>query len=157
MASRVYIETSIVSYLAARPNRDLISAARQQITHDWWSNRRGGFELYASSLVVSEASAGHPGAAGRRLAFISELPLVEVGDDAVALSNTLVRDSGIPESAAVDALHIAVAACHGLEFLLTWNMTHIANAALRPGIEQACRDFGIEPPVLCTPDELVEG
>jgi hypothetical protein len=156
MEKRIYIEPSIVSYLAARPNRDLISAARQQITHDWWENRRADYSLFASSLVVDESSAGNAEAAARRLYFLSGVSLVEIGDDAIELSKALVLQTGLPRKAGVDAVHIAVAACHGLQFLLTWNMAHIANAELRPKIDRVCRDFGLEPPILCTPDALSE-
>jgi predicted nucleic acid-binding protein len=155
MADRVYIETSIISYLAARPSRDLITAARQQITHDWWARRRPLFDICISEVVVLEASAGDESAAQRRNEILRELHSLAVSDDAVELSEHLVIAAGLPAGAKVDALHIAVAACNGIDYLLTWNSTHIANAQIRPRVERACRDRGFEPPILCTPDELM--
>ena|SRR5712692_6005791 len=155
MAPRVYVETSVISYLAARPSRDLITAARQQLTHEWWRHRRPQFEVYVSQLVLDEAAAGDPDAAARRAAFLVGLPLVDVTVAAVGLGHRLLETLGLPPQAAADALHIATAACHGMEYLLTWNSTHIANAEYRPRVERTCRAYGYEPPVLCTPDELM--
>ena len=157
MVQRVYLETSIVSYLAARPSRDLITAARQQITHEWWTHRRSAFEICVSELVVAEASAGDRDAAERRAQIIRDIQLLSIPDEAVALAEKLVEAAGLPTRAAADALHISIAACHGIDYLLTWNSTHIANAEFRPKVERACRDNGFEPPVLCTPDELMGG
>jgi len=156
MPERVYLETSIISYLAARPSRDLVTAARQQLTHEWWSRRRSAFEVCISELVVAEAAAGDPDdAAERRAQLIRDLPSLSISEEAIALARNLVQGAGIPARAAADALHISLAACHGINYLLTWSSTHIANAELRPKVERACRDNGYEPPVLCTPDELM--
>lgn len=152
---RVYLETSIISYLAARPSRDLITAARQQLTNEWWTHRRSAFEPCISELVVAEAAAGDPDAADRRAELLRGLPLLSISEEATALARNLLQSAGLPPRAGADALHIAVAACHGIDYLLTWNSTHIANAELRPKVERACRDYGYEPPVLCTPDELM--
>ena len=157
MVQRVYLETSIISYLAARPSRDLITAARQQITHQWWRFRRPAFEICVSELVVAEAAAGDRDAAAKRARIIREIPLLSIPDDAVALAEKLVGAAGLSTRAAADALHISIAACHGIDYLLTWNSTHIANAEIRPRLEHACRDNGFEPPILCTPDELMGG
>ena len=158
MPERVYLETSIISYLAARPSRDLVTAARQQLTHEWWTRRRSAFEVCISELVVAEAAAGDPDdAAERRAQLIRDLPSLSISEEAIALARNLVQGAGIPARAAADALHISLAACHGIDYLLTWNSTHIANAELRPKVERACRDNGYEPPVLCTPDELMGG
>jgi hypothetical protein len=155
MAERVYLETSIISYLAAYPSRDLITAARQQLTHEWWTRRRSAFEVYISELVITEAAAGDADAARRRAQWIEDLPSLSILDEAIALARQLVQAARFPDRAAVDALHIALAACHGMDYLLTWNSTHIANAEFRPKVEKCCRDNGYEPPVLCTPDELM--
>lgn len=154
MRSKVYIETSIVSYLAARPSRDLITAAHQQVTHQWWAQRRGDFDLFVSQVVLDEAAAGDVNAAARRLAVVAGLPLLEFTPAVAGLAATLIANVPIPEHAGADAAHIAIAACHGVEFLLTWNCAHIANARLRPRIERICREQGYPVPVLCTPDEL---
>lgn len=157
MSERVYLETSIISYLAARPSRDLVTAARQQLTHEWWTRRRPAFEVCISELVVAEAAAGDPDAAERRAQLIRGLPALSISEEAIALARILVQVAGLPARSAVDALHISLAACHGIDYLPTWNSTHIANAELRPKVERACRDNGYEPPVLCTPDELMGG
>jgi len=145
----------VISYLAARPSRDLITAARQQLTHEWWRLRRPQFEVYISQLVLDEATAGDPEAATRRVAILAGLPLLDITPEAVALARRLLELAGLPEQAGADAVHIATAACHGMNYLLTWNSTHIANAELRPRIDRACRSQGYEAPVLCTPDELM--
>jgi len=153
----VYLESSIVSYLAGRPSRDVITLALQQLTLSGWTTRRHEFRLVASELVLKEVAAGDPGAARVRLGLLEGVPLLDVSEDAVRLAATLVREAGLPPKAGVDALHIATAACHGVEFLLTWNSKHIANAEYRPRVERSCRKAGYEPPVLCTPDELMGG
>jgi hypothetical protein len=156
MKPRVYVETSVISYLTSRPSRDLIVAANQQITRDWWETRRAEFELLISQLVVQEAGVGDEDAASGRLQAIDEIPLLELDRRALALAETLVRNGPIPQEAVEDALHIAVATVNGLEYLLTWNFRHIANATTRHEIERICRSQGYEPPVICTPQELLE-
>jgi predicted nucleic acid-binding protein len=157
MGQSVFLETTIISYLAARPSRDLIMAARQQLTREWWDRRRPAFDVYVSELVIAEAAVGDSEAVQRRAAILANLPLLDITPAATELAQWLVASVRLPPRAAADAVHIAVAACHGIEFLLTWNSTHIANAELRPLVERACRAAGYEPPVLCTPDELMGG
>jgi hypothetical protein len=156
MRPRVYVETTVISYLTGWPSRDLVRAAHQQVTREWWNNRRGGFDLFVSQAVLEEASGGDPDAARERLVAIAGLPILDLSEDVTALARRLVDHVRLPERAQVDALHIAYAAVHGIEFLLTWNCRHIANAVLRPRIEEVCRDSGYEPPVICTPEELTE-
>jgi hypothetical protein len=156
MRSRVYLETTVPSYLAAWPSRDLIRAAHQQITREWWANRHS-FELYSSRLVVLECQAGDPQAAAERLATLAGVPLLEQTPEAAVLAEALVRGVPLPERAAADALHIAIAAVHGVDYLLTWNCTHIANVTLRPQIEAVCRAAGYASPLICTPEELPAG
>ena len=150
----VYIETSLVSYLTARPSRDLLVAAHQQLTVAWWDEHRTRYELFTSQVVLAEARAGDPEAAQRRLAVLERLPLLDVADTAIALAARLVTGRALPAQAAQDALHLAIACVHGMEYLLTWNCTHLANARLRSRIEQVCRDSGYIPPIICTPEEL---
>jgi hypothetical protein len=156
MKPRVYVETSVISYLTSRPSRDLIVAANQQITRDWWDSRRSEFELYVSQLVIQEASAGDENAAQHRLQAIDQMPLLELNEAALALAETLVKDGPLPQEAVEDALHIAAATVNGLDYLLTWNFRHIANATMRYRIERVCRSEGYEPPIICTPQELLE-
>jgi hypothetical protein len=156
MRSRVYVETTIPSYSTAWPSRDLVRVAHQQITREWWANR-GAFELYSSRLVVRECQAGDPQAAADRLRMLADVPLLEATPEAAALAQALVEGVPLPDRAAADALHIAIAAVHGMNYLLTWNCTHIANVTLRPRIEAVCRASGYEPPLICTPEELPAG
>ncbi len=155
MKPRVYLETTIPSYLTARPSRDLVMAANRETTHEWWDNRRNDFELFISQLVFEEASAGDSEAARKRIAFIESVARLDVTDQAAMLGKQLVAKIPLPTRAQTDALHIAVAAVNGMEYLLTWNCTHIANATMRDRIEMICRDMGFEPPIICTPLELL--
>lgn len=154
MKPRVYLETTIASYLTAWPSRDLVRAAHQQITREWWQ-QRGKFDLFISQIIIKECQAGDPVAAGERLEALRDLPLLEQTGEATSLAQVLFERVPLPERAAVDALHIAIAAVHGMDYLLTWNCTHIANAALRGTIEAVCRKADFEPPTICTPEELL--
>lgn len=155
MKPRIYLETSVISYLTAWPSRDLVRAGHQETTREWWA-MRGTFELYISQLVLDEAAAGDVGAAARRLDVLRDVPLLELTTDATGLGRALIHEAALPSKAAADALHIALAATHGMDCLVTWNCTHIANATMRPKIEAICRANGFEPPVICTPLELLE-
>lgn len=155
MKSKVYIETTIVSYLAARPSRDLIIAAHQQITQEWWDNHQPEFNLYISQLVMRESAAGNIEMAHKRLEILSVFPLLALKPESLLLARTLLDRGSLPAKAAEDALHIAVAAVHGMDYLLTWNCKHIANATTRSKTEAICRAEGYEPPVICTPEELL--
>jgi len=153
MAQSVYIETSIVSFLTSRPSRDVVQSARQSVTQDWWS-RRSKFSLFVFSLVLSEAAAGDPKASERRLLALDGIPELNVSEEAIEVAEALIRGGGLPARAAVDAFHIAIAAAHGIEYLLTWNCKHIANAAMRGTVEAICRRQSFDPPVICTPEQL---
>jgi len=156
MKPRVYLETTIVSYLTAWPSRDLVMAANQQTTRDWWARHGEDCDLYTSDVVVQEATAGDPDAAQRRLQVLQDLTELAITEHSRALAKRLVEEVPLPRKAQVDALHIAIAAVSGMDYLLTWNCTHIANAALRHRIEAVCRAADYEPPVICTPQELLE-
>ena len=156
MKAKVYVETSVISYLTARPSNDIRAAANQSVTLDWWEAERPRYDLFISEFVVAEAGLGHPDAAQRRLAAMSGLPELQVTDEVRVLGQELLRRSALPANAEIDAYHVAIAAVNGIEYLLTWNCTHIANAHTRPRIEAACRALGYEPPIICTPQELTE-
>jgi hypothetical protein len=156
MRLRVYLETTVPSYLTAWPSPEVVMAGHQQTTRDWWETRREEFDLYASQFVIDEASLGDSEAAARRLKALADVPLLEPSDDVHRLADQLVKQVPLPAKAAADSLHIAIAAVNGMDYLLTWNCTHIANAALRARIEKVCRDAGYEPPVICTPEELLK-
>jgi hypothetical protein len=155
MGSKLYLETTVISYLTARPSKDLIIAAHQQLTEEWWKNRSEDFDLYASQLVVQESSAGEVAMAAKRLALLNEVPLLAVSPACVDLAGKLVDKGPIPQKASVDALHIAIATVNGMDYLLTWNCKHIANAEMQTAVINVCRAAGYEPPVICTPEELM--
>ena len=155
MQPTVYIETTIVSYLTARPSRDLVTAAHQQITQEWWTRRRPDFEIFASQFVIQEASMGNVEMAQRRLEELRPIPLLDVNQNAEDLAKDLITRGALPAKAVVDALHIAVATVHGMDYLLTWNCKHIANAEMQAKVGAVCRNRGFEPPVICTPEELL--
>ena len=154
MKPSVYIETSIVSYYTSRPSRDLITAARQQITHDWWEDSRQKFETYISLLVLQEAAEGDSLAAEKRLNALAGIPVLELNEEAEMLAETLVRNGSIPEKYAEDALHIALATVNGIDFLLTWNLRHINNAQIKSQVIRIIERNGYECPGICSPDEL---
>lgn len=156
MKSRVYIETSVVSYLTARHNNDITATSNKNITLDWWENQRPKFELVVSEFVLTEAAFGHPEAAARRMAALQDIPELQTTPDVLNLGLELIRRNALPAKAEIDAYHVAAAAVNGIEYLLTWNCTHIANATTRPKIEAICRALGYEPPIICTPQELTE-
>jgi len=151
----IYIETSIVSYLTALPARDLIAAAWQSATSSWWETQRQRFELFTSQLVVDEAGQGDPQAAQRRLQSLADIPHLPMPDPVIDLARALLDEGALPEKATDDALHVAVSAYHGLDYLLTWNYRHIDNAEMKPRIRSVCAVHGRTCPEICTPLELM--
>jgi predicted nucleic acid-binding protein len=151
----VYIETTIVGHIAGRIHSDPFVAARQQVTRDWWQKEARAFEIFISQLVIEKCSEGDPSAAAERLEVVKDLDLLESFDEVDELAAALLAGKAVPTTEPRDAFHIAIAAVNGVDYLLTWNCKHIANATLRSRIEQVCRDTGLEPPIICTPDELV--
>jgi hypothetical protein len=152
---KLYLETTVPSYLTAWPSRDLIRAGHQQITREWWRTRRGRFDLYISQFVLDEAAGGDVEAVRERLAALDGLPVLDLTEAGADLADALRTNLALPEKAAADASHIAIAAVHGLHFLLTWNCTHIANAEMSGAIEATCEERGYSSPVICTPEELM--
>jgi predicted nucleic acid-binding protein len=157
MGKRVYIETSVISYLVARPSRNIMTEAWQLATKHWWDNRRSFFDLFASELVLAEASQGDPEAARRRKEQLKNIPDLEVTDSAVALAKNLVGQHALPKEALDDAMHLAVAAVHGIDYLLTWNCRHLDNAEMKPLMRSVCAVAGYRCPEICTPQELMGG
>ena len=155
MMSRLYLETTIPSYLTSRPSRNLIIAGHQQVTKEWREKRGDAFQLYISQLVVDEASAGDPVAARERLKVLRGLPLLDITPEVTELASGILASGKIPRKAATDAAHIAIAAVHGMDFLVTWNCVHIANAANAKALALICRKHAFECPVICTPEELM--
>lgn len=156
MKERVYVETSVVSYLTSRPSRDMVIAAHQELTREWWNDQATKFELVISELVQEEARRGDPEASIARLQVLDKIPIVSTGDAAVTLAEYLVSHGPLPPESAADALHIAIAAVNGIDYLLTWNCKHLANASHRNRIETLVEGAGYACPVICTPEELME-
>jgi hypothetical protein len=153
----VYIETSIISYLASRPARDLLAAARQQLTRMWWEEHRNRFETFISPLVKEEAAQGDPEAAKRRMQSLEGLQVLEVVREAFELAEALIAEAALPAKAQDDAAHIALATVHNMDYLLTWNCRHIDNAETKPIIRAVCGRLGYACPEICTPEELMGG
>ena len=156
MKPKVYIETTIPSYLTARPSRDLLMAAHQQARHTWWNDKRNKFDLFISQFVEDECRAGDPQMADRRIELLKDIPMFGLFPDVYLLAAKLIAGGPLPEKAETDALHIAVAAANRADYLLTWNMKHIANPAMQRAIGSICLESGFDPPVISTPELLLE-
>lgn len=152
----LYIETSIVSYLRQRPSTQVVTAARQVLTHQWWNYERTNYELVTSRYVIDEASDGDPKLAEERLESLDEIPLLSADPDVEIIANENMARAILPPKAVFDALHIAITAHHRIEYLLTWNCRHIANAKILPRIHAVLNDLSVPIPIICTPEEMVE-
>ena len=152
---KCYIETSIVSYLTAKPSDNLIAAARQNETICWWDTRRSYFEICVSGVVLEEASRGDPSAATRRMNALKGIPVLPLDQNAADLAESLIKEGGMPQKAMDDALHIAIAATNQVHFLLTWNCRHIDNAEMKPKIRGIIESAGFSSPEIATPSELM--
>jgi predicted nucleic acid-binding protein len=151
----VYIETSIVSYLRQRPSSQVVMAARQLLTNKWWDTERTNYELVVSQYVLDEASAGDPTLAAERMQALAGIPLLPNAPEITRIANEIMSRAILPAKAQVDALHIATVAHHRIQYLLTWNCKHIANAQILPRIHQVLTDVRVPIPMICTPEELL--
>ena len=152
----VYVETTVVGNCAGRMHPDPLIAARQTVTRQWWATAASRYRLLASQLVIDECNAGDPTAATERLTVIAGIELLATTDAVEALAGELVAQKAVPASEPRDALHIAIAVVNGVRYLATWNFKHIANPTLQGRIAAVCRRAGFEPPVICTPEQLLE-
>ena len=152
----VYVETTIIGHLKGRVVGNPIIAGRQLITREWWPIAIERHQLFVSVLVADEAGGGDPEAAAERLDVVNTLEFLDISAESDSLATQLMICHAIPETEPRDAAHVAIAAVHGIKYLVTWNFTHIANPTTRGKIEQVCRAAGFEPPIICTPDELME-
>ncbi len=155
MSETVYIETSIVGYLTARSTKNLILAANMEITKDWWEFRRNAFILYTSEVVIDEVAQGDAEIAAQRLEILRDFPLLALNQAVQGLAAQFLARSSMPPKAKVDAVHIAAATVHSMDYLLTWNCKHIANAQIQGKLAEISLDFGYVLPILCTPNELM--
>jgi predicted nucleic acid-binding protein len=155
MSETVYIETSMVGYLTVRPSNNLILMANLEVTRKWWETRRSQFTLYISQVVLDEAAQGDSEMASKRLEILQSLPVLELNEAVQDLGAQFLTRSNLPPKASDDAIHIAAATVHGLDYLLTWNCRHIANAQIQRKLAEICLDFGYKLPIICTPYELM--
>ena len=156
MKQCVYIETSVVSYLTSRPSRDLLVAAHQQVTAEWWEHGLPSFEAFVSPLVIEEASRGDEAAARLRLEKIAGYAILEINENVRRLAELYFDSIQIAEKARGDAYHLAVSAYHGMDFLVSWNFGHILNPRVKAVVQQLNTRRGIGTPLICTPEELME-
>ena len=152
----LYLETTVPSYYTARVSQDLIVAAHQAITNEWWEHESSKYTIYISQFVFDEASEGDPIASRRRLEFLTPFLLLETTDEVLALTELILNTPFFPENAIRDASHIAMAAVHGIDYLLTWNCKHINNATFKDKLRGVCEKQGYHFPIICTPEELME-
>ncbi len=155
MKPTVYVETSVIGYLTSWPSGDLIVAARQKITRDWWRDAPARFDLIVSDVVLREASSGDAQAVQDRLAAMASLSKLEVSESADDLAKALLSRGAVPPNYPEDALHIALASVNAIEYLVTWNFKHIANAEIRAKIAAICAAEGHATSILCSPEELM--
>jgi len=151
----VYVETSIISYLRQKPSTQVVLAARQLLTHQWWNDERTNYQLVSLQFVIDEASAGNPTLAAERLQLLAGIPLLPLDPAIADIADEIMSRAILPERARTDALHIAAVAHHRIQYLLTWNCRHIANARILPRIHNVLNDLSLPVPVICTPEEMV--
>ncbi|MHC9539188.1 MAG: type II toxin-antitoxin system VapC family toxin [Vulcanimicrobiota bacterium] len=156
MGATVYLETSVVSYLASKTSRDIIVLAHQQITRDWWASAPERFEMYISQIVIEEASLGDPEASQKRLSIIKNYPLLALNSKVEEVAALYIKELEIPPKALRDAVHLALASVHTMDYLVTWNCAHIANGEIIRKLINTNTNLGICTPVICTPEELME-
>jgi hypothetical protein len=151
----LYLESTIISYLAAYPSRDLIVAAHQQITHEWWGRARSKFSNYVSQAVLDEISIGDPDAASRRLALVAGLPILPLTEEVEVLAEEYLHKLGLPRGAQLDVVHLACAVFHEVDYLLTWNCSHLANGLVIKRLQRTNAVLGRATPIIATPEELL--
>jgi predicted nucleic acid-binding protein len=156
MKKRIYIETTVVSYLTAKPSRDIMVAGHQDATRELWPDLSTKYETYVSALVFQEAKRGDPSQADIRLAAINPFPMLDIDDEARALAEKIILRRGVPAEYPEDALHIAVASVNGIEVVVTWNFAHLNNPFTRKMVRQIVEGEGYECPEICSPEELLE-
>ena len=156
MGKRIYVETSVLSYLTARPSRDVVIAGRQEVTREIWPRLLTEYDTYVSALVCEEAGRGDPEQARARLAAAAPFAMLDIDQECQALAERIVEEKGIPEEYPEDALHVAVAAVNGISAIITWNFGHLNNPFTRMMVRQSVENEGYRCPEICTPEELLE-
>lgn len=156
MNEKVYVESSVISYYAAKPSRDLIVAAHQQITHEWWEIVRPQVECFVSPFVIQEISLGDEEAAKKRNNAIREFPVLEINREIQEIAQKYFVALTIPDKAKLDASHLAVAVWHEMDYVLSWNCKHIVSGRVKKVLENINDKLNLKTPILCTPEELME-
>lgn len=156
MKPSVYLETSVISYHTSKMSRDLIIAAHQQITSEWWAKWISNYHIFISDTVIQEISRGDPEAAKQRLKETSKFKRLEINSNIIDLAKTYISRIPLPKKASLDALHLALATSHGIDFLVTWNCKHIANGNVVFAFRKINEEYGFNSPIVCTPEELSE-
>jgi predicted nucleic acid-binding protein len=155
MKETVYLETSVVSYYTSWPSRDIIVLAHQEITREWWSKSMKRFDVFISEVVIEESSLGDPIAAKKRLEELKNFPHLELNDKVEQMAQVYVEKLNIPEKALRDAVHLSVSCVHNIDYLVTWNCTHLANAEIIKRLIRINNSYNIKTPIICTPEELM--
>ena len=152
---KLYLDTSIPSYLTSKPSRDPHKAHRQRVTREWWELYRWQFDVYYSDCVEKEARRGDPSAANKRMKALAHFEELKISSPAKQLAARILERCHLPLNAELDTQHAAIAAMHSMQFLLTWNCRHLANKHIRPKLMYICRSEGYTAPLILTPDEAI--
>lgn len=155
--AKLYVETSVVSYLVAFPSRDLLILSRQEITKTWWETSRSDFDCFVSEVVLAEASAGDVQMAAHRLQALDGIPVLSLTADIERLAGIYIQRLLLPRDSFRDALHIASASLYQMDFVITWNCRHLANGHVRRRVRELNTQLGVSTPTICTPEELTHG
>ena len=151
-----YIETTVIGHLVGRMRTDPIVAGRQSVTPQLWPSAIASYRCFVSKVVADECAVGDPDVAKERLEVLDSLEFIATSPAVDSLARKLIEEFAVPKTEPRDAVHISLAAVNGLEYLVSWNFKHIVNPTTRSAIERVCRDAGFVPPMICSPDELVE-
>lgn len=157
MKESIYIETSVVSYYVSKPSRDLIVLAHQQITWEWWPKTVKRFDAYISEVVIEKAAAGNKESAEKRLKELKGFSHLELTKRVEKIAQIYMEKLSIPKKALRDAAHLAVASVHNIDYLVTWNCVHLANGEIIKRLLKLNEKLRMKTPVICTPEELIEG
>jgi hypothetical protein len=153
---KVYLESSVISFYANRRSKDLVVAAYQEISADWWENELHKYQPYVSQFVLEEISRGDSRAAQNRMDAIKTFPLLELPEEVFDLAQKYLKEVQIPRKSQLDAFHISAAVVNGMDYILSWNFHHIANVFVKQKIQRINESLGVETPIICTPEELIE-
>lgn len=156
MKSRIYVETSVISYLTARPSRDFLVLARQQMTREFWEQRDALYDAWSSPLVIDEISQGDAQAAAARLQVCANLAMLQINEAAQAFAEELIAKSAVPATEPEDALHIAMATIQQMDYIASWNFAHMVGPAAKFKLQTKISQLGHKPPLIATPEEIYE-